>query len=120
MSALPQENPQAQVEIVDQPAPLVQDEVNPDILPFVFTKKKYTAYRMRLWERDAHCTYCGSPMKRENSTLDHVLPKSQGGLDQPHNLVLSCERCNLTKAGRSAEEWRDHLIAACERIGGAR
>jgi 5-methylcytosine-specific restriction endonuclease McrA len=31
--------------------------------------------------------------------LDHVLPKSLGGTDNPDNLVLSCRRCNQRKLG---------------------
>lgn len=89
------------------------------ILPFVMTKAQFKAYRDRLWHRDPTCAYCGHRVKLSNATLDHILPRSKGGLDTPSNLVLACERCNQTKASRSATEWRDDLISACDRIGGA-
>jgi HNH endonuclease len=111
--------PQAPVDHFDRPAPLVQEQRNPDILPFIMNRQQYKVYRVRLWTRDPHCVYCGNRIAADKGTLDHILPKSQGGLDQPHNLILACEPCNSTKAGRTAAQWRDHLIGACERIGGA-
>ncbi|KAM3108462.1 HNH endonuclease [Phormidesmis sp. 146-33] len=42
------------------------------------------------------CEYCHSPefLSPDRFTIDHILPKSQGGSDDPANLALACHRCN--------------------------
>jgi 5-methylcytosine-specific restriction endonuclease McrA len=51
--------------------------------------------------RDQHrCAYCG----RRASTVDHVLPRSQGGADSWLNTVASCAEDNHRKADRTPEE----------------
>ncbi|MCB5168077.1 HNH endonuclease [Streptomyces bambusae] len=51
--------------------------------------------------RDQHrCAYCG----RRATTVDHVLPKSQGGGDTWLNTVASCAEDNHRKAARTPEE----------------
>jgi len=39
------------------------------------------------------CFYCG----REASCVDHIVAKTKGGVDSPHNLVAACADCNRTK-----------------------
>jgi 5-methylcytosine-specific restriction endonuclease McrA len=48
---------------------------------------------------NSECQYCGKLLKTHEYTLDHVLPRSQGGLSTWLNLVLACVRCNKRKAG---------------------
>jgi 5-methylcytosine-specific restriction endonuclease McrA len=36
--------------------------------------------------------------------LDHVLPESLGGTEDPDNIVLACPRCNHTKGNRIWEK----------------
>lgn len=43
------------------------------------------------------CYYCGietveATMRK--STFEHLVKKSEGGLDHPHNLVMACYACN--------------------------
>jgi len=62
-------------------------------------KLKYNAYTFREFvvEREKkRCHYCG----KKGKTVDHVIPKSKGGLTSPKNCVCACERCN-TKKGNS-------------------
>jgi 5-methylcytosine-specific restriction endonuclease McrA len=40
---------------------------------------------------DYSCAYCGD----EANTVDHVIPISKGGTDDPLNLVAACNRCNF-------------------------
>ena len=40
------------------------------------------------------CQYCGS---RANLTVDHVVPRSKGGLSSWDNIVASCAPCNRRK-----------------------
>ena len=53
--------------------------------------------------RDPFCHYCGeelvttgSPYQDLYATVDHVIPKSRGGSDDPTNLVPACRKCNIT------------------------
>ncbi|MDJ0461891.1 HNH endonuclease [Streptomyces sp. H27-C3] len=51
--------------------------------------------------RDQHrCAYCG----RRATTVDHVVPRSQGGEDSWLNTVASCALDNHRKAARTPEE----------------
>ena len=45
---------------------------------------------------NGRCEYCHSPewVCAARFTLDHLLPRSLGGTDDPHNLALACRRCN--------------------------
>jgi 5-methylcytosine-specific restriction endonuclease McrA len=51
-------------------------------------------------ERAAHrCEYCHAPEAIFNvrCEVDHILPISKGGPDEPDNLALACRACNLWK-----------------------
>ena len=50
------------------------------------------------------CQYCGK--KAEDLTVDHVVPRRQGGRNAWENVVAACNRCNLRKAGRTPVEAR--------------
>lgn len=55
----------------------------------------------KLFERDRHqCAYCG----KAASTVDHVVPRSRGGLTSWENTVASCLKCNHKKANRTPDE----------------
>jgi 5-methylcytosine-specific restriction endonuclease McrA len=43
---------------------------------------------------DWTCQYCGA---RSNLTVDHVVPRSKGGLSSWENIVASCAPCNRRK-----------------------
>jgi len=54
--------------------------------------------RREVLRRDHHrCQYCGSTRRL---TLDHVIPRSRGGLHTWDNVVAACERCNSVKGDR--------------------
>ena len=42
------------------------------------------------------CEYCHSPerISATRFTVDHIVPQSLGGSDEPDNLALACRRCN--------------------------
>lgn len=64
--------------------------------------KIYNKYRDKVFERDNYqCQYCGS---ENNLTIDHIKPRSRGGLDIPSNLVTACFKCNLIKNNRTPKE----------------
>ncbi len=45
----------------------------------------------------------------EELTLDHVVPRAQGGVSSWENCVLACMACNKRKADRTPEEAHLHL-----------
>jgi len=64
-----------------------------------------TFSRRNLAKRDHHtCQYCGAQPGAEAITIDHVVPRSQGGVSSWTNCVASCVRCNAKKADRTPEQ----------------
>jgi 5-methylcytosine-specific restriction endonuclease McrA len=62
--------------------------------------------RRAVLERDGHtCVYCGE----RADTIDHVRPRSRGGLHQWTNVVAACARCNHRKGDRLLSELGWHL-----------
>ena len=51
-----------------------------------------------------YCRYCGIELKHHEIQMDHVFPKSRGGLNTEDNLVPSCRECNVKKGARTPEE----------------
>lgn len=49
------------------------------------------------------CRYCGDPVSAD-LTIDHVIPRCQGGGDDLNNLVVACRSCNSRKGGRTPEQ----------------
>lgn len=65
--------------------------------------KEIPLTRRHILERDRHtCQYCSS--KAEQLTLDHIIPRSRGGVDSWDNLVTACVRCNVKKGNRTPKE----------------
>jgi HNH endonuclease len=53
------------------------------------------SFREMILKRDSYiCYYCGN----YGDTVDHIIPRSKGGLSTPKNCVCACERCNVLKA----------------------
>jgi 5-methylcytosine-specific restriction endonuclease McrA len=50
------------------------------------------------------CQYCGAQPGGETITIDHVVPRSQGGVSSWTNCVAACLRCNARKADRTPEQ----------------
>ncbi len=54
-----------------------------------------------LLRRDRHrCGYCGAVA----TTMDHIVPRCQGGRTTWLNAVAACQDCNARKAGRTPQE----------------
>lgn len=67
--------------------------------------------RRNLFARDGNtCQYCGKKYPMSELSVDHVLPRSQGGRTSWDNVVCACVRCNVKKGGRTPEQARMHLI----------
>lgn len=61
--------------------------------------------RRNLFYRDNYrCQYCGVRTSTENLSIDHVTPRSKGGLSSWTNCVLACHSCNVRKGSRTPQE----------------
>lgn len=61
--------------------------------------------RRNLFARDRNqCQYCGRHFATSDLSIDHVMPRAQGGGDTWENLVCACIRCNARKGGRTPEQ----------------
>ena len=53
--------------------------------------------RENIFIRDSYiCQYCGEVAE----SIDHIKPKSKGGLHEWSNVVACCKKCNLLKADK--------------------
>ncbi len=67
--------------------------------------------RRNIFARDKNiCQYCGKHFPTSELSLDHVLPRSQGGGTSWENLVCCCTRCNAKKGGRTPTQAHMPLI----------
>lgn len=64
--------------------------------------------RLGVFHRDRHtCQYCGK--ESGQLTIDHVIPRYQGGQHTWENVVSACVPCNRRKAGRTPKQARMRL-----------
>jgi len=72
--------------------------------------------RRNLFARDRNqCQYCGRGFPTADLSIDHILPRTQGGRDTWENLVCACIRCNARKGGRTPEQAGMKLVRRAER-----
>lgn len=58
--------------------------------------------RKNVITRDGHrCQYCG--ITKGPMTVDHLIPRTQGGNDSWENMVCACTKCNNRKSDRTPE-----------------
>ena len=73
----------------------------------VFLEDLCPKIRDRRWRKSIHeftnqrCIYCG----KNSESIDHVLPRSKGGLSITENCVPACLSCNGSKTDIDAFEW---------------
>jgi 5-methylcytosine-specific restriction endonuclease McrA len=67
--------------------------------------------RFNIFARDGNtCQYCHKKLPRTELNLDHVIPRSRGGMSTWENIVCSCHHCNRRKGGRTPDEAGMHLF----------
>lgn len=77
------------------------------------TRRETTMKRARVYIRDRYrCQYCGEHKHAKELTLDHILPRAQGGESTPANLVTACVKCNQRKGNRTPEQARMPLLTS--------
>lgn len=75
-------------------------------------KRQVKFNRRNIFARDANrCQYCGRKFPVSELSLDHVLPRSQGGHADWDNIVCCCVKCNVKKGGRTPGQAGMRLIA---------
>lgn len=70
----------------------------------------------KVWDKTGgRCSYCGCDLVVPDSnysmslaeyTVDHMTPKNKGGDKGIDNLAPACRSCNITKNGKTVEEYR--------------
>lgn len=72
--------------------------------------------RRNIFARDNNqCQYCGKKYATSELSLDHVVPRSQGGANTWENIVCACVRCNVRKGGRTPRQAHMTLIRKAEK-----
>ena len=74
-------------------------------------KRQVKFNRRNIFARDRNiCQYCGGRFSSSELSLDHVIPRSQGGTNRWENIVCACVRCNVRKGGRTPGQASIRLI----------
>lgn len=66
----------------------------------VMGKNDIVSKRTVLIRDDWTCQYCG----KYGDTIDHIMPKSRGGLNTWGNMCVACKPCNGAKSDMTPEE----------------
>jgi len=63
--------------------------------------------KKNIYVRDeGKCQYCGTVVTMKSCTIDHVMPKSKGGVHDWCNVVLACRTCNHRKGDKLVFEFK--------------
>lgn len=102
---------QRKAELVEAAAQRVRAQGASYVVPLVVRLVRYVGLphgrqvpcsRRAVIARDREtCQYCGAQPGRAHLTIDHVLPRAQGGTTVWENLVAACAACNHRKANRT-------------------
>lgn len=72
--------------------------------------------RRNIFARDNNqCQYCGRKFVTSELSLDHIIPRSQGGQSSWENIVCACVNCNVRKGGRTPKQAHMSLIRKPEK-----
>ena len=72
--------------------------------------------RRNIFARDSNqCQYCGKRFAMSELSLDHIVPRSQGGPSSWENVVCACIDCNVRKGGRTPRQANLTLIRKPEK-----
>jgi 5-methylcytosine-specific restriction endonuclease McrA len=67
-----------------------------------FSRRRVRFSRLHLYSRDRFtCQYCNIQPGLKSLTLDHIVPRSEGGKTCWENIVAACKPCNYKKANMS-------------------
>lgn len=87
-----------------------QDKTYSFVVPMVIRLVEYVKSLFRnkipytkrnIFVRDGYtCQYCSKKMEPSECTVDHIVPKVDGGKSSWENCVCSCKRCNNIKGDK--------------------
>lgn len=78
-------------------------------VPQIFLRSVFS--RVAIIRRDQQsCQYCSKKLQGAEITIDHVLPKAQGGKSTFSNCVVACKPCNNRKADKTPQQVNMPLI----------
>lgn len=92
-----------------------------------FNPMKHVKFtRNNLYLRDMYqCQYCADVFGPRDLTIDHVIPKSKGGIISWENCVTACKECNFRKGNKIMKPLKEpvnpeyyHLVAKWRRRPG--
>lgn len=70
-----------------------------------YSKSDEMAWKVSHHYTNKTCAYCFVKLKLSEVTIDHIIPKSRGGLHEPSNWAFACKKCNDAKADMTPEEF---------------
>jgi len=74
-------------------------------------KQELHLTRRNVLARDGNrCQYCARHLPTHQLSIDHVIPRSRGGVTSWENVVCACLACNIKKGGRTPHEARMKLV----------
>lgn len=82
---------------------------------FAYLTAKKVYKRTRLAEaQNWKCCWCGckmvpEPMQCNSVTVEHILPRSQGGSNEMDNLAAACHRCNNKRGTLTIDDFMQNL-----------
>tara|TARA_R110002020_G_scaffold32729_2_gene100337 strand:- start:782 stop:1288 length:507 start_codon:yes stop_codon:yes gene_type:complete len=88
-------------------------------LPCVIALKRIVRFRYKtipchrrnvIWRDQNQCQYCAKHFVIDKLTIDHIVPRSQGGKNEWLNLATACKKCNQKKGDKTPSEARMPLI----------
>lgn len=95
--------PEQVINLALRPAPIIRSKVGRRR-----SGKRYRKIKERLYARSNLCYRCGKVIENISEvTIDHIIPRSKGGLDHPNNYAISHGACNW-RAGNDMPERKEH------------
>lgn len=100
----------------DRPIRTVDNEYPAPAVVRLLTPRRPQEYvlrfsRLAIYRRDGFvCQYCRRKFRRDQLTLDHVVPRHLGGGMSWTNIVAACRACNARKGGRRLADTRLRLL----------
>ncbi len=88
--------------------------MSPSALTQAGSTKKWRKIRKAILDRDGWmCAYCGGPA----DTVDHVIPRAEGGGDESGNLVAACKPCNYSRPKTRRPLQAPHITVVTGGVG---
>lgn len=73
-----------------------------------YKQKRRLKLRFEIFKRDNFtCQYCGRKSPDVILEVDHIFPKSKGGLNKKENYKTACKDCNIGKGDSILNEFKN-------------